>query len=129
MANSVESISLVSLTYHDKGRKLDYEVGGVILSVFVIFLICLYSNEIPESYGKFLGKFEDLELRNCDYHGKLNIDYGIVNRMYSMGDEMCLTAFDLYKINSKTFMSIISLIITWQFIWWQIGGILLERMS
>ena len=53
-------------------------------------------------------KSKQLEINSPVYH----IDYAMLNRLYSLRDELCFTAFNLYKINTKTFMSIMSLIIT-----------------
>ena len=109
--SSMCCVTNATIFYFHLGNRLFYTLPAIFECLIRIFIFCIFSNKIESSYSKLLDKFEKLELvsteqkYSCLYHSFLN-------RMYSMRDDMCFTAFDLYKINMKTFMEIISLIIT-----------------
>ena len=115
-ANSITCVSLISIAYHNSFTKVDYEITGVIICLINLMLICWYCNKVTASYEKILATFEDFELNNSDNHIRYSIDYCQINRMYYLEDKLSLMALGLYGINMKTFVSIISLIMTFSVI-------------
>ena len=111
---SICTITYVNLLYFDTIRKIDFSIGGMSECLSLIFIICYFSNKPNHNYNKLLDKFEKLELKNTKAGtiDKVVIDFSIVNRMYSIREDLCFTALGLYKIDIKTFLSIISIIIT-----------------
>ena len=112
MVNAVNCVSNVALLYHDGLRTHDYLIGGIVECIFELFIVCYLSNKMCFSMTKLMNKFEMLELG----HPQHFIDHCILMRFYAMRDELCLTAMNLYKINIKTFISIMSFIITFSVI-------------
>ena len=112
--DSICIITYVNLLYFETLHKLDFSIGGMCECLSLLFIICYFSNKPNHNYNELLDNFEKLELKNtkADSVEKVNIDSSIVNRMYSIRDNLCFTAFGLYKINIKTFLSVMSLIIT-----------------
>ena len=66
---------------------------------------------LDKSYVNIINKYEQLQLimaeRQLD-----QLNHCLVSRLYLMRDDMCFTAINLYRINMKAFMSILSSIIT-----------------
>ena len=112
--DSICIITYVNLLYFETIPKLDFFIGGMSEFLSLLFIICYFSNKPNHNYNELLDKFEKLELMNnkADSVDKVIIDSSIVNRMYSIRDNLCFTAFGLYKIHIKTFLSVMSLIIT-----------------
>ena len=84
-------------------------------SLMMILLVCQASGLLNRQYSKLLRKLERLEL--CEPINR--IDHTIINRLYYIKDDLCFTAWDLYKINAKTIISLFSLIITYSVIFIQ----------
>ena len=112
--NSISAITYINLLYFETWRKLNFSLGGIAECLSPIFIICYFSNKTTDNYNKFLDKFEELELKNTKsvYYDKIAIDHSIVNRLYTIRKSLCFTAFNLYKINTSSFVSVMSLIIT-----------------
>ena len=115
MYSSLSCMSNSVIFYFDKGIKHNDSVPCIIEAIIIILIVCLISGRISKTYGSILDRFEHLEINSPLSHLD-RIDYATVNRLYSLRDELCFTAFNLYKINTKTFMSVMSLIITFSVI-------------
>ena len=120
--NSISTIAYVNVLYFETQRKLGFLVASIAECLSIMLIICYYSNKANHNYSKLLDKFVDLELVNTRTVQKVTIDFSIVNRLYSIRDDMCFTAFNLYKINIKTFLSVMSLVITFSVILMQTNG-------
>ena len=108
---SFECVSSLTILYFDRCKTMSWPMAGIIESIMQIFLYCYLSDKIDTSYMNIINKFELLQLEIQETKlGQIN--HSLVNRLYSMRDDMCFTAFNLYPINMKTFISILSLIIT-----------------
>ena len=115
MFSSVSCMTNCVILYFDKGIKHPDSAPSIIEAIIVIFIICYNSERISKKYKTILDKFEQLEINSPLSHLE-HVDYATVNRLYSLRDELCFTAFNLYKINAKTLLSIMSLIITFSVI-------------
>ena len=115
--NSICTITYINLLYFETFSKLDFSLGGIAECLSPLFIICYFSNKAIHNYHKLLDKFEDLELQNtkAGFNYKVIIDFSIVNKLYSIKDILCFTAFG-FKIHIKTFLSVISIIITFSVI-------------
>ena len=109
--NSLIIISCLCVLYIEPMQRLDITLGDTIECISIILIICMMSNKINSNYTKLLEKFEELEEKNFGVN-KLSIDHSLVNRLYALKDDMCLTAINLYKINTKTLITILLHIIT-----------------
>ena len=116
--DSICTITYVNLLYFETMPKLDFSIGGMSEGLSFLFIICYFSNKPNHNYNKLLDKFGKLELKNTKAGSmdKVVIDFSIVNRMYCIRDDFCFTAFSLYKIDIKTFLSVMSIIITFSVI-------------
>ena len=112
MVNSVNCVSNVALVYHDGLQIHDFVIGGIVECIFEIFIVCYLSNKMCFGMTKLMNKFEMLELG----HPQHFIDHCLIMRIYAMRDELCLSAMNLYEINIKTFISIMSFIVTFSVI-------------
>ena len=112
MVNSVNCVSNVALVYHDGLRIHDYVIGAILECLAELFIVCHVSNKMCVAITRLMNKFEMLELA----HSRHYIDHCFIVRFYIMKDELCLSALNLYKINTKTLISIISFITTFSVI-------------
>ena len=112
MINAVNCVSNVSLIYHDGLRRHNYLIGGIIECIVELFLVCYPSNRMCMAMTKLMNKFEMLELDHPDHC----IDHCLIMRLNAIRDELCLSALNLYEINAKTFLSIMSFIVTFSVI-------------
>ena len=90
--------------YFEPMGKLEIAVGSILQSALIIISLCIMADRIPRSFTKFINKFEELELEHFKTN-KMYTDYNMIyiNRLYSIREELCFTAFNLYKINTKNF--------------------------
>jgi len=113
-------ISSFVLYYLDTNRSLILNLGDIIEALIILIILCLFSDIIPKYYDKFLIKLRKLETEYMINRNVCNnyysIDYSLINRMYYMRDELCFTAFNLYKINTKTFISLMALVLSYSVI-------------
>ena len=105
------SINNITVFYFDHGKSMTSATVGTVEGFLLIFIICLTCDKIEKGYEIFLDKLETLHEQNFN-RNEYSLDYSLINRLYLLRDDMCLTAFNLYKINTKMLMSLISLIIT-----------------
>ena len=98
----------IVIFYFDLGKKHGDATASIVVDTAMIFIVCYLSDLIPNSYKMIFDKFEQMEE---NHQGQLH-QFSQYNRLYSMRQELNFTAFNLYRINIKTFMSIISLIIS-----------------
>ena len=115
---SICTIAFANFLYFEALRVLELSIGGIAECLSLLFIICYFSNNPNHNYNKLLDKIEELELKNtkASFEHKVFIDFSIVNRMYCIRKSLCFTAFGLYKITMKTFLSVMSLIITFSVI-------------
>ena len=111
MLSSICCVTNATIFYFNRGTEHTYTIASIFEYSITIFIICTMSNKIEASYKKLLDKFDKLELLSSRQKSSC-LYYSLVNKMYSMRDDMCFTAFDLYKIDNKIFMQIVSLIVT-----------------
>jgi len=102
IVNTVNCISYSCLLYIEFNNSLEIAFGGFCESISIILILCLISDTIPRAFNKFIMKFELLEREYSDCNRNVcnnyySIDYSLINRMYYMRDELCFTAFNLYK--------------------------------
>ena len=100
-------ISLYIIYFIDINEKITI-VFQLLVAITILFFICFYSNYVQNSCSNIIDKFQDIE------SSSLNIcyDHSLVNRLYSIRDDICFTAFNLYKINTKLFIAILVQIVT-----------------
>ena len=104
-------INNVTVFYFDRGKSIRAATIGTVEGFLLMFIFCVTCNKIEKGYEIFLDKLETLHEQNFNC-GEYFVDYSLINRLYLLKDDMCLTAFNLFKIDTKTFMSFVSLIIT-----------------
>ena len=108
---SFECISNLTILYFDRYNTMFCPIPAIFESLISIFLFCYLSDKIDKAYVSIINKYEQLQLKMHDTQlGQFN--YCLISRLYSLRDDLCFTAFNLYPINMKTFMSILSMIIT-----------------
>ena len=112
---SCECVSSLTILYFDHGKTIPWPIGAINESLLQIFIFCYLSDRIDKSYMNIIDKFEHLQLEVHE-NSLGHFNHYIVNRLYSLRDDMCFTALNLYPLNIKTFMSILSLIITFSVI-------------
>ena len=108
---SLECTNNLTTLYYDRFVTMAYPIPGIFESLVQIFIYCYLSDKIDKTYGSIINKYERLQMRMLDTElGQFN--HCLVIRLYSLRSDMCFTAFNLYPINIKTFISILSLIMT-----------------
>ena len=113
--SSMGCVTNATMFYFHVGSKFHYSLVATFECLIRIFIICIISNKIGSSYNNLIYKFEKIEAKLPEQRYS-SLYHSLVNRMYSLKDGMCFTAFDLCKINTKTFMQIFSWIITFSVI-------------
>ena len=111
MIFSFECVSSLTMLYFDRFSTTYNPIAAIFESLLQIFLFCHFSEKIDKSYARIINKFEQLQLEM----GEINLarlDHSLVSRLYSLRQDMCFTASDLYPINTKVYFSITSLIVT-----------------
>ena len=108
---SFECISNLTILYFDRYTTMFCPIPAIFESLISIFMFCYLSDKIDKTYVSIINKYEQLQLKMHDTQLS-QFNHCLVSRLYSMRDDMCFTAFNLYPINLKTFMSILSMIIT-----------------
>ena len=100
----VSSINKFTTFYHDRKLTILIDIPWVIEIFLMMFFLCFVSGKIENGYQNFLNKYELLHERHMNINN-VDVNYSLINRLYCMKEDLCFTAFDLFKINSKTFMS------------------------
>ena len=106
---SFECISSLTTLYFDRFQTMVWPIEGIMESLLLIFLFCYLSNIMYQGYMNIINRFEHLQL-SIHENNLGHFNHCLVIRLYSLRDDMCFTAFNLYPINMKTFMSILSVI-------------------
>ena len=115
---SIQCIKSLTLLYFVSLNTITNSVVSIVESLTNIILLCYLSDKIEKSYASIINKYEQLQLETGEM--QLNqVNYCMVNRLYGIRDDMCFTALNLYQINMKTFVSIISMIVTFSVIFIQ----------
>ena len=120
-----QSISIIThlfTLYYQKSGNIYILLLALFDDLIEIIVLCLSSDCMRKAYNRFLQRFEELEPGQLDRAGLNSIDDCLINRLYSMQDDMCFTALELYEINTKTFIKIVSQIITFSVILIQTTG-------
>ena len=112
---SFECVSSLTILYFDRFKTMPWPIPSIIESSLLIFIFCYLSDRIDKSFVNIITKLEDLQLEIHE-NSLAQFNHGLVNRLYLLRDDMCFTAFNLYPLNMKTFMTILSTIITFSVI-------------
>ena len=93
-------------------------LGHLFGSIMVISGLCIICNIIPKSFSKLLtelkNRSEEFNENKSDFEQLFNQIR--INRLNEMKDEMCFTAFNLFKLNANTLLSCLALIISYSII-------------
>ena len=108
-------VSNLTILYFDRFKTMPWSIVCIFETLSNIFLFCYLSNKINKSYIGIINKYEQLQLLMDDTQ-LIQFKHSLVSRLYSLRDDMCFTAFNLYPINMKTFLSILSMIVTFSVI-------------
>ena len=114
LLNTIHCICSSTIIYFDRGRQMPFTIPTFMESLFRIYMMCFISAKLGKGYERLLDKFETLEESN--QYGYVKVSHSLVMRLYGMRDQLCYTAFNIYPINMKTFMSIVSMIVTFSVI-------------
>ena len=111
---SFECIDNLTILYFDRYKTMFCPIPTIFESLLSIFIFCYLSDKIYKSYLSIINEYEQLQLKMLDTQlVQFNHSHQIhFIRLYLLRDDMCFTAFNLYPLNMKTFMSILSTIIT-----------------
>ena len=101
------TISLYIIYFIDINEKFNM-IYQFFVAITLLFLMCFYSNYVQNSCSNIIDKFQDIESSSFN----ICTDHSLVNRLYSIRDDICFTAFNLYKINTKLFIVILVQIVT-----------------
>ena len=112
---SIACVSNLTIFYFDRCKTMTTVIASIFEALSQIFLFCYFSDKIDKSYLCIINKYEQLQLFLHETHIE-KFNHCLISRLYSLREDMCFTAFDLYKINTKTFMQIISMIVTFSVI-------------
>ena len=108
---SFQCVSSLTILYFDRFKTMFGPISAVFESLSLIFIYCYLSDKVDKAYLTIINKYEQLQSKMSD--SQLDqFNHCLVSRLYSLRDDMCFTAFNLYPINMKTFMSILSTIVT-----------------
>ena len=87
-------------------------------SLSIILTLCLVCDVIPKRYVQLLkdlkNEFRDRNENKSSSEQQLN--HILMIRLNEMKDEMCFTAFNLFKLNANTLLSCLALIISYSII-------------
>ena len=90
----------------------------LLIGFSMISVHCFICQLIPNSFNDFLNslknRYKELNENKSDSEQQLN--HIIMIRLNEMKDEMCFTAFNLFKLNANTLLSCVALIITYSII-------------
>ena len=113
IVQSIKIIITLFTVYFQKTGNIYMFLILLTQSFFEIFILFFISDNVSKAYTRFLKKFEELEPRYiCETRSDFIDNICLINRLHSMKEDMCFTAFGLYKIDTKTFITILSQIIT-----------------
>ena len=87
-------------------------------SAFLIIFQILVCDVVPKSYDLFLGKLKDRykEFNENKTSSEQQLNHILMIRLNEMKDEMCFTAFNLFKLNANTLLSCLALIISYSIV-------------
>ena len=108
---SFECLGSLTILYFDRLKTMPWPIAGIFSSLTQLFTCFYLSDRIDKSYVTLIDKYEQLQLLISERQLE-QLNHCMVRRLYSMRDDMCFTAINLYRINMKTFLSILSSIIT-----------------
>ena len=88
------------------------------LSLSKISSLCLICDMIPKQFNKLLKELKDRfrELNENKSSSEQLFNHMLKNQLNEMKDEMCFTAFNLFKLNANTLLSCIALIISYSIV-------------
>ena len=112
---SFQCVSSLTILYFDRCKTMPWVLNAILESLVYIIIFCYLPDKIYKSFMCIIKKYEQLQLEISEIN-LAQFNHSLVSRLYSLRDDMCFTAFNLYPINMKTFMSILSLIITFSVI-------------
>ena len=103
---SLGATSNIVVFYFDCGKKYSAALPSTIYNLLILFAV-FFLSDLSYAYDSILEKLEELENTNSR-----RINYAIFNKIISLSSDLHFTAFNTYKINTKLFMSMLSMIIS-----------------
>ena len=117
--NSLICISFVCKLCLDQSRSLG-GIATLIESTGTLFGLCLVCDIIPNSYREFCDKLSDyyyFSENSCltaddESLSKLLYVRSILSHLFGIQNDLCFTAFGLFRVNTNTFISCVAFITT-----------------
>ena len=93
-------------------------LSHLMLSMSKITLLCLTADIIPKQFAKLLRDLKDRLSQLNEYKSGFDqlFNHMLMNRLNETKDEMCFTAFNLFKLNANTLLNCIALIASYTII-------------
>lgn len=111
VSHSINLVINSVILYFDRCTMIVDALASFTESIIMMFIVCYLSDRIGKAYAMVISRLNQLEC-STDTMILEKLNYNQINRLYNIRDDMCLTAFNLYPINIKTFIQIMSLVIT-----------------
>ena len=114
---SISCISFTCMLAVDTSRK-GIDVSALLESFSVLLFFCLVSDIIPETYRQFMHKLNHTFTEYSVQNSASNLIYNrvILNHMNDIRHEIGFTAYNLFFINKNTFLSCMTLILSYSVI-------------
>ena len=109
----ISSICALSLNIYDS---IPYEVTNCIVVFVRILSICLISDMIPKSVNKFIDNLNSYRIKTTNTYNLTIDDKLVLNEIKDYENYIYLTLFNIFKLNTNTFISCLSLIITYSIV-------------
>lgn len=109
VVDSMRAVFVLFTIHFQRATNIGLSCLVLIETLGELIALCLLSNHIQRSYVKLLERLERLE---SEYSDQSLVDYALINRLYSMREDFCFTAFNMYRIDSKTFVTALTQIVT-----------------
>ena len=111
----IANVCMLAINHHEHQASV---IGHLIGSILIISSLCIICDIIPKSFNKLLtelkNRSEEFNENKLDFEQLFNQIR--INRLNEMKDEMCFTAFNLFKLNANTLLSCLALIISYSII-------------
>ena len=104
----IADLCLIGLGHYDYNN-----VISVMISLSALLTLCVILNILPQSYRKFL---DSLEIIYCKTNSVQTNDEILLLKIENFSHKISLTAMNLFNVNINTFLSCLSLIITYSVI-------------
>ena len=124
LINTIICISSLCMLAIAPGANPANNLWQMLSSFIMISMHCLVYDMIPKRMSQFLSDLKDRfkELNENKSISEQQLNHIIIMRLNEMKDEMCFTAFNLFKLNANTLLSCIALIISYSIVIIQTNG-------